>query len=287
VKRRAGWNGQKLAFPLSVPNNDGAGVIVAVGDGVPANRIGERVWLHSTGWKRPFGTAAEFAATPAERANLLPVEVPFAVGAGLGVPAMTAHRAVFGCGSVKGRTVLVSGGAGAVGFYAIQLAKWGGAIVITTVSSPDKAILAKQAGADHVIDYRREAVADRIMAITDGLGVDHIVEVDFGANLAIIIATLRNNGSVASYASMSAPNPTLPFYALMTRNVRLLWVFVYEMPPEAMAEAAHDISVWLTSGKAVHPPRHAFPLARIADAHATVESGIVGKVVINVIEHVA
>jgi NADPH:quinone reductase len=282
VKRRAGWNNQKVPFPWVVPNNDGAGVIDKVGAGVDGKRVGERVWLHSTGWKRPLGTAAEYTVTPHARAFPLPAGVPFEIGAGLGVPAMTAHRAVFGFGPVRGETVLVTGGAGAVGFYAIQLAKWGGARVLTTVSGAEKAAEAKRAGADHVVNYKTENVAERVMALTDGAGVDHVVEVDFGANLPITLAALKPNGSVATYASMTEPEPAIPFYPLMFKNVRLLWVFVYEMPQEAMADAGRDVNARLASGAAVHPRQHAFPLDRLADAHVAVEEGAVGKVIVSI-----
>jgi NADPH2:quinone reductase len=282
VKRRAGWNNQKIPFPWVVPNNDGAGVIDKVGAGVDAKRVGERVWLHSTGWKRPLGTAAEYTVTPHARAFPLAAGVPFEIGAGLGVPAMTAHRAVFGLGPVRGKTVLVTGGAGAVGFYAIQLAKWGGARILTTVSGAEKAAEAKRAGADHVVNYKTENVAERVMALTDGAGVDHVVEVDFGANLPITLAALKPNGSVATYASMTEPEPAIPFYPLMFKNVRLLWVFVYEMPQEAMADAGRDVNAWLASGAAVHPRQHAFSLDRLADAHVAVEQGAVGKVIVSV-----
>ncbi len=280
VKRRAGWNNQRIAFPWVVPDNDGAGVIDRVGPGVEAGRVGERVWLHSTGWKRPLGTAAQYTVTPHHRAFPLPADASFEVGAGLGVPGMTAHRAVFGLGPVRGRTVLVTGGAGAVGFYAIQLAKWGGGRVVTTVSGAEKAAEAKRAGADHVVNYRTENAAERIMALTEGAGVDHIVEVDFGANLATTLAVLKPNGSIASYASMTKTEPALPFYPLMFKNVRLLWVFVYEMPQEAMTDAGRDVNAWLASGAAVHPRQHVFPLDRLADAHIAVEEGTVGKVIV-------
>ena len=282
VKRRMGSPTQKLAFPWAVPNNDGAGVIDRVGAGVDAGRIGERVWLHSTGWQRQLGTGAEFTVTPAHRAFTLPAEVPFEVGAGLGVPAMTAHRAVFGCGPVAGKTVLVTGGAGAVGFYAIQLARRGGARVIATVSGDAKAAAARRAGADELINYKTEHVAERIKALTGGAGIDHIVEVDFGANLATTLAALKSNGSVATYASMAAPEPAIPFYPLMFKNVHLLWVFVYEMPAEAMVAAGRDVNVWLATGAAVHPQTHRFAFEQMAAAHLAVEQGAIGKVLVDV-----
>ena len=282
VKRRMGSPTQPLAFPWAVPNNDGAGVIDKVGDGVDTARVGERVWLHSTGWLRPMGTGAEYTVTPAHRAIRLYDGVSFEVGAGLGVPAMTAHRAVFGCGPVSGKTVLVTGGAGAVGFYAIQLARRGGARVIATVSNDAKAAEAVRAGADATINYRVEDVVARVLALTDGAGIDHVVDVDFGVNLKTTIAVLKNNGSVATYASMGAPEPAIPFYPMMFKNIHLLWVFVYEMPQAAMVEAGLDINAWLAGGTAQHPRYHVYPLAAMADAHAAVERAVVGKVVVNI-----
>lgn len=282
VKRRMGSPTQKLAFPWAIPNNDGAGVIDAVGPGVDVSRVGERVWLHSTGWLRPLGTAAEYTVTPSARAFRLPDVTSFEVGAGLGVPAMTAHRAVFGCGSVTGKTVLVTGGAGAVGFYAIQLALRGGARVIATVSGADKAAEARRAGAHEVVNYKSEDVVARVKALTGEAGVDHIVEVDFGANLKASVALLKNSGSLATYASMAAPEPVIPFYPMMFKNLQLLWVFVYEMPQSAMEAAARDISDWLTSGTAQHPRYHHFRFDQAIKAHQAVEAAVTGKVVIDI-----
>ena len=271
VKRRAGSNVAAMPFPRVIPDMDGSGVIDRTGPGVDERRVGERVWLHSTQWKRAFGTGAEYAVTPAGRAIALPKNVSLEAAASLGVPAMTAHRAVFGPGPVTGRTVLVTGGAGAVGFYAIQLAKWAGARVIATVSGDEKAALARKAGADAVVNYRSAKVEET---------VDHIVEVDFGANLAQTLACLKDGGSVATYASMGKPEPVIPFYPMMFKNLRLLWVFVYEMPAEAMETAAHDVNAWLATGRAVFPPFTKFPLERLADAHVAVEKGAVGKVLV-------
>ena len=162
VKRRAGSRDAAMPFPRVIPDMDGSGVIDRVGPGMEEKRVGERVWLHSTQWKRPFGTAAEYAVTPSHRAVPLPQVISLAAGASLGVPAMTAHRAVFGHGPVTGKTVLVTGGAGAVGFYAIQLAKWAGARVITTVSGAEKAELARKAGADSVVNYKTEALKEQV-----------------------------------------------------------------------------------------------------------------------------
>jgi len=282
VKRRSGWNNQRMAFPRVVPQMDGSGVIVEVGKNVPSSRVGERVWLHSTGWKRPFGTAAEFAVTPQHRAVRLAQGVDLRAAASLGVPALTAHRTVFGLGPVSGRTVLVTGGAGGVGFYAIQMARWGGARVLATASGGDKGAEALRAGADAVIDYRTEDVAGRVLALTGGEGVDHVVEVDFGANLPATLRLLKPHGSIATYASMGQPNPTLPFYDLMLRNLRLLWVFVYELPPAVLGQASLDIEKWLADGEFKLPQMHEFALEDIAAAHEAVESGTQGKVLVRI-----
>ncbi len=282
VKRRAGWNNQAIPFPRVIPQMDGSGVIDQVGEGVDPGRVGERVWLHSTAWKRPFGTAAEYAVTPPHRAVHLPDGIDLRVAASLGVPALTAHRAVFGAGAVAGRTVLVTGGAGAVGFYAIQLAKWGGARVLATTSGGEKAAEAQRAGADGLVDYRREDVAARVLELTSGQGVDLVVDVDFGANLPATLKVIRPHGTITTYASMGAPHPAIPFYDMMTKNLRVLWVFVYELPNPMLAQAGLDIEAWLASGQAQFPRMHEFALADIVAAHEAVEAGTLGKVGVRV-----
>src|SRR5947209_7890786 len=178
---RSGRTGP-MRFPRVIPHQDGAGIIDAVGPDVPAQRLGERVWLFEATWKRWGGTAAEFSVVPANRAVRLPDPMSFVEGACVGVPVLTAHRAVFAAGPIADKAVLVTGGAGSVGRYAVQWAKWGGArVVLATVSSPAKAELARSAGADHVIDYRREDVAQRVAQLVGK--VDHIAEVDVGGNL--------------------------------------------------------------------------------------------------------
>lgn len=283
-KRRTGFGGQSQAFPQIVPHSDGSGVIDQVGDGVPDTRVGERVWIYCGQWQRAFGTAAEYIAIRADHAIPLPDNVALEAGACLGIPAVTAHRALFADGPLDGLTVLVTGGAGAVGNYAIQLAKWGGAAqVIATVSSAEKAKHAKAAGADLVINYRTGDVAAEIMAATDGGGVDRIVEVAFGVNLPIILATLRDNGIVSCYASDAEPTPTLPFYPMMQKNAVLRWVYMYKIPDSAFAQACEDITGWLAAGPAHHPVARIFPLAETAAAHDYLESGqATGTVVISV-----
>lgn len=281
VKRRAGGRGSKAGDRI-VPHFDGAGTVVAVGENVDEDRVGQRVWLYEGQWQRTHGTAAEVIALPAERAVPLPKGASFDEGAALGIPAMTAHRCVYGDGPVIGRTVLVTGGAGAVGNYAIQFAKLGGAEVLTTVSSDEKAELAARAGADHVVNYRAEDVAGAVERITDGNGVDRIVEVEFGGNLETSVAVLRQNGVIAAYASDAVQEPRVPFYTLVYKNVTVRHELVFIMPPEAKEQAVHDINHWLAEGRLVHHIGPRFPLAETAAAHEAVESHAFGKVLVDV-----
>ena len=285
TKRRTGFAGQVHAFPQIVPHSDGAGTIDAVGPGVAEGRIGERVWLYCGQWQRPLGTAAEYIAIRADHAIALPDNVETVAGACLGIPAVTAHRAIFADGPIAGQCVLVTGGAGAVGNYAIQLAKWGGAAqVIATVSSPDKAIVAETAGADVVINYRDHDVAAEVLAGTGDQGVDRIIEVAFGANLATTQAVLKDNGVIATYASDAAPTPALPFYPMMMKNALLRWVFMYKIPDDAFAQARDDITHWLAAGPSQHPVAKIFPLHETAAAHAFLESGAAtGTVVVAIV----
>ena len=281
VKRRAGARGQGMAFPRIIPHSDGAGVIEAVGAGVARSRIGERVWLYNAQWKRPFGTAAEYIGLPAAQAVRLPEHATFEEGACLGIPAMTAHRCLFADGPVNGQVILVTGGAGAVGHAAVQLAAWGGATVIATVSSEAKAEAARAAGAQWVVNYRTENVVDRVREFTGGGGVDRIVEVDFGGNLPVSQAVLKPNGTIAAYASMGNPEPAVAFYPPMLQNVNIRLVFVYEMPPPAMAQACADITSCLEARKARPLVAARLPLAVLAGAHEMVEGGRqIGNVVV-------
>jgi NADPH2:quinone reductase len=282
VKKRAGARGQTITDPRIIPHSDGAGVIDQIGPGVAGVQLGERVWLHSAQFQRPFGTAAEYVTVPAALATRLPNNTNFAAGACIGIPVMTAHRCVFADGMVTGRTVLVAGGAGAVGFYAIQLAKWGGARVIATVSSEAKQAAALRAGADIVINYKLGDVAEQVRGAIGTNSVDRIVEVDLGANLATDLAILRPGGTIVSYASMAAPEPTLPFYPLMAKNAVLRLVLVYSMGPEAIAAACADITRWLESGDRAHQIAEHFPLDKLVAAHEAVEAGTkIGCVVVD------
>ena len=282
VKRRRGARGQVIKDPLVVPGFVGAGVIDAVGDGVAASRIGERVWIYEGQWQRPRGTAAEFVAVPAERAVALPDATGFVEGACLGIPAMTAHRAVFADGPVDGQTVLVTGGAGAVGAYAIQFAKLGGARVLTTVSSDRKAEIAADAGADYVFNYKAENVAQRIADLPGGGGVERIVEVEFGGNLPQSLDVLKPNGVIAGYASDAALEPKVPFYALAYKSATIRCILVFMMPEAAKQQAARDITRWLAAGELRHYVASRLPLAEAVAAHEAMEKGPIGNLVLEI-----
>jgi NADPH2:quinone reductase len=285
TKVRGGWGGIAMSFPRVIPHQDGAGTIDRVGEGVPESRIGERVWVYEAQQRRPFGTAAEYTIVPAQQAIFLPDRVSFSEGACLGVPAMTAHRCVFVDGSVKEQTVLVTGGAGAVGNYAVQLAKWGGATVITTVSRPEQAEIAKAAGADYIINYKTEDVVRRIREIIGReKGLNRIVDVDFAANLPIAEATLRTNGAIAMYA-VPHPDiqPVVPILSLMQRNITIRTILVYTMPTEAKQAAIRDLTATLEAGALTHNIARSFPLTDVAAAHEAQDSGkTIGKVIIEI-----
>jgi NADPH2:quinone reductase len=271
-----------MPFPRIIPHQDGAGVIEDVGEGVPPERRGERVWVFEATWNRPGGTAAEYTTVPQARAVKLPDNTDFEQGACLGIPALTAHRAVFADGPVSNQVILVTGGAGAVGSTAIQLAKWGGATVLTTVSSDAKAAVARSAGADHVLNYQTDDVAAAVQQLTDRQGVHRVVEVDFGGNLPINLQVTRPAGVIAGYASRGDPEPKLPFRAFMVKNVVIQPILVYSMPESAKVSGMADVTRALEVG-ALRPIIGArLPLASIAEAHSAVERGtIIGNVVLH------
>jgi NADPH2:quinone reductase len=281
VKSRAG--SRAMPGPRVVPHQDGAGIIDTVGPGVPATRVGERVWLYIVQWQRVWGTAAEYTVVPGELAVTLPSNTSFAEGACLGIPAVTAHRCLFADGPIAGQTVLVTGGAGAVGHYAVQLAKWAGARVIATVSSAEKAALAAAAGADHTVNYRAGDTAREILELTAGAGVDRIVDVDFGANLAVSAKVVKVNGVVSSYASAGDLEPKLPYSALMAKNVTIRPVLIYTMPEHAKEQGAADVRRLVEAGRLMHVIGARFPLDRIVEAHQAQESGkVTGNIVVEV-----
>lgn len=284
TKRRAGWIGLAMQHPRVIPHSDGGGVIEAVGEGVSAARVGERVWLwNAQGADRAFGTAAEYVSLPSELAVPLPEAVDFATAAGLGVPGCTAHYAVFGDGPIGGQVVLVQGGAGSVGQLAVQLATLGGARVLATVSSAAKGETAAAGGADAVIDYRSEDVVERVRQLTDGEGVDRIVEVDLAANLEIDVAVLRPNGRIASFSSTSDPEPRVAYYPLAFKDIRIHFLQGYLLPPPARRAAIRDLNLWLSAGQLEVRIGARYPLTETAAAHEALESGeVTGKIVVEI-----
>ncbi|MGH8959842.1 MAG: NADPH:quinone reductase [Jatrophihabitantaceae bacterium] len=292
--RRGSGPGLPVA-PAQTPNQDGSGVVDAVGQGVEAALIGARVWVWEAAYRRPEGTAQEVAIVPARRVVPLPDTASFDLGASLGVPFLTARRCLtvtedgpdrLGPGTLDGRVVLVTGGAGAVGNAAIQLARWSDATVITTISGPEKAQLASAAGADHVIDYRRQDVVAEIARIA-ARGVNTVLEVSPSANAVIDAAVLAPHGSVAVYANNGGDELSLPVRALMVPNARWQFVLMYTAPVDAMAAAVLDVSAAVLDGAVrVGPhaglPLHHFPLEQAAAAHAAVEHAAIGKVLIDV-----
>ena len=277
-KERSG-SGPLDGLPFKVPDQDGAGVVEAVGEGVDPRRVGERVWLYFAAWQRQFGTAAELCTLPADQAVPLPDGAPFDLGASLGIPALTAHRCLFADGPVDGRTVLVQGGAGAVGHAAIELARWRGARVLATVSDDEKGALARAAGADVVVDYRREDAAERIRAEAPD-GVDRIVEVALHHDVDLDRQVIAPHAAVSSYAD-GGPVTFSP-RGFMTPNAVLRFVLVYTMPEAAVRAAVEEVAQAVAEGVLTLLPVHRFPLERIADAHDAVESGVVGKVLVDV-----
>jgi NADPH2:quinone reductase len=280
VKSRQGTV-RKIAFPRVIPQSDGAGIIDQVGDGVAKSRLGERVWIWNGQWKRPFGTAAEYVVLPAIQTVKLPDGVSFEAGACLGIPAMTACQVVWLSQAGQGSTVLVAGGAGAVSQYIIQFAKQVGATVITTASSAEKAAVAREAGADHTIDYKRENVGERVMEITAKRGVDCVLELDLSANAKLIPAVLRPKGSVIVYGS--GPEAVIPAAFCLVNTIRMQFTLVYELDAAERQRCVAAINDALSRGKLMNRvAQPAYPLANIAAAHEAVERGSIGNVVVTI-----
>jgi len=280
AKRRAGMRGE-LAYPLVIPHDDGAGVVDAVGQGVPADRAGERVWVYDAQLRGAFGTAAEAVVVPAAQAVPLPARTGFDAGACLGVPAITAHRCVFADGPVQGRTVLVQGATGAVGLAAAQLAQRGGARVLVTAGSADKLRLLAERGFDEGVVYGDHDVAAWARELTGGRGVDRIVDPELGVNLARDTGAVRAGGTICAFGSALAPQPTLPVYDLLGRGVTLRFVLVYLLTPEQRAAAIAEVTAALEDGSLEPMVGATFPLERIVDAHEAVEAGSLGQVVVH------
>jgi len=273
------WKARAAGAEFQVPNQDGAGVIEAVGPGVDEARVGERVWIYFAAWQRRWGTAAEYCVVPSDQA--VAFDASFDLGASLGIPALTAYHCLFADGPITGKTVLVQGGAGAVGHAAIELAKWAGARVVATVSSLEKGELARAAGADAVAHYNTD---DYAMSMQQFLpdGADRIVEVNLLANLSDDLGFVAPNAVVSSYAGGADDFAQVPVRALMTDNILLRFVLVYTIPRDALQAAVEGVSQALKVGALTTLPLHRFPLERAAEAHDAVQAGAVGKVVIDI-----
>jgi NADPH2:quinone reductase len=264
---------------FQIPNQDGVGTIEAVGQGVDRSRIGERVWLWFCAWQRPWGSAAQYTVVPQEQAVPLPDHASDELGASLGIPALTAHRCLFADGSILGMTTLVAGGAGAVGHFAIELARWRGGRVIATVSNDEKAELARAAGAGVVVNYREEDAAEAIRAAAPN-GVERIVEVAVDTNLPLDLEVCAPNAVVSSYANGTLSD--VPIRQLMTKNIVLRFVLIYTVPRRALRDMVENVNEALRGEVLSELPAHRFPLERIAEAHDAVENGAVGKVFVEI-----
>lgn len=283
AKSRAGLRSKVLPFPKIIPHSDGMGVIDAVGQDVPQQRVGERVWVWNAAWGRAFGTAAQYVVLPQAQAVVLPEGVSDEAGACLGIPALTALHAVLAHGGVKEKSVLVAGGAGAVGHYAIQFARLLGARqVITTVSNAAKAELAMAAGAQLAIDYRQGDTADRVRAATQGQGVDRIIEVDIAANGLLDADIVRPGGDWVVYGSGQGQF-ALPFFPLIAKNQSLHFFIVYNLAPQDRQRAQSTLAELLARGVLTHNIAQRMPLAQAAHAHELVEQGkVAGNVVLEI-----
>lgn len=276
VKTRAGVTPRPIDG-FQIPHHDGAGVIDAVGEGVDQGRVGQPVWIWFAAHGRRWGTAAEWTVVPERHAVPLPGGASMELGASLGVPAITAHWCLFADGPVAGKTVLVAGGAGAVGHYAIELAVRAGARVVATASNPDKAELARKAGAEHVVNYRDQDAADQILAAAGQ--VDRVIEVALGTNLALDLAVTKPGSTIVAYAAEPA-DPVLPVRACMTANVVIRFILLYGVAGEALSQAAADITAAVADGALTELPVRRYPLGDIVAAQQAAEAGPVGKVVV-------
>ena len=282
VGRRAG-SYRAMEFSRVIPNSDGAGIVDQLGDGVTRLSIGQRVWLFNGQRNgRAFGTAAEYITLAEQLVTPLPDNLSFAAGATLGIPGMTAWCCLYGDGAVAGQTVLVTGGAGAVGHYAVQLAKWGGARVIATVSSAFKAEQARLAGADLVVNYKTEDVVAKAMAFTDGLGVNRVVDVDFGGNIETTEKVLGRFSTVAIYATKGNVKPQVTVRVLTSKNVTIYGMQLPLTPMPLQRKAQAGMAEWMAAGKRIHMVAAQFPLKETVEAHLAVEAGTkLGTVIVD------
>jgi NADPH2:quinone reductase len=283
VKSRAGTRTKSLPFPRIIPHSDGSGVIDQVGPDVPSTRIGERVWVWNAAWMRPFGTSAQYVVLPSEQAVPLPPNTDLAAGACLGIPALTAYHAITADGGVADRNVLIAGAAGAVGHYAVQFARIKGARqIIATVSGPEKAALAREAGADIILNYRTDDLSSAVSDATHGEGIDRIVEVDLAANIGADISLLRPGGEIIVYGS-SAPEVSVPFSPAIRKGLHLYFFIVYDLSSAIRKSAIVDLSKLLEENRLLHNIAARLRLEQMVKAHELVEQGsVTGNVVLQV-----
>ena len=271
VKKRAGAFPDLLDAGPVIPHSDGAGVITAVGNGVPDSRIGERVFVYQAQYARQCGTAAEFVALDSLRAPVLPDNTSFEVGACIGIPIMTAHRCVFADGPVADQLLLVTGGAGRVGHYAIQWAHRAGARVIATASNEQDATACREAGAEAVVNRREPEWGQAVLDLTGGQKIDRVIEVEFGANLPELLQCVRIGATIATYSSTVVPEPALPFRTMMFMDLTVRMVIVYAMPEEAKAKAVADTQAALTEDGLQHRIAETLPFDQMAKAQEIIE----------------
>ena len=273
VKKRAGAFPDLLDAGFVIPNSDGAGIIESIGEGVDKGRKGERVWVYQAQHERRFGTAAEYVAISSNCAPRLPQNADFDIGACLGIPAMTAHRAVFADGEVEDKTLLIMGGGGRVGYYAIQWARRAGAKVIATASNPNDKTACMDAGADQVVNHHAEDFAQQVVEVNKGALIDRVIDLEFGTNLPVSVEVLRVGGTIAAYGSAQQPEPVLPFYKMMYKDLTVRMIIVYAMPDSAKDHAVADINSALSGGWLKHRIARSLPLDEIATGNEIVEAG--------------
>ena len=283
VKKRAGAFPNLLDDGPVIPHSDGAGVITEVGPGVSDGRVGERVFVYQAQYDRQLGTAAEYVALDSARAPVLPENTPFEVGACIGIPVLTAHRCVFADGSVEGQWILVTGGAGRVGHYAIQWARHAGARVIATASNETDAAACREAGAESVVNHREPDWGNAVLDVTEGQGIDRAIDVEFGANLPELLKCLRSGATIATYSSTVVPEPSLPFRTMMFMGLTIRMVIVYAMPETAKSQAVADTQKLLAENRLQHRIARTLPFEEMAKAHEIIEKGEVrGCVVVTI-----
>lgn len=274
IRARAGGRPgvTKPPFETIIPHSDGSGIIEAVGPGVDKARIGERVWIWNGQWQRPFGTAAEMMTLPAQQAVALPEQTSLEAGAVLGIPGLTACHAVFSNGPVAGKKLLISGGAGSVGYLAVQMAAKAGAEVIATASLSDHDKV-RAAGASSVLDYRYEHLAEAVLEAAGGPVIDRVLEVEFGQNIEMISKVIATGGRIATFGSAKEMTPTLPFYPLMFKAVSMEMMLIYLLSPEVRQKRIAELHGFLEEKMLDIPVSEILPLAQGADAHDLIASG--------------